>query len=68
MGNNISGGPRQKRKVISRRGGSDVLTLMDEPMPAMLAEGRIAPVIAARMPLERAAEAHRMLDSASDRA
>jgi NADPH:quinone reductase-like Zn-dependent oxidoreductase len=31
----------------------------------MLAEGRIAPVIAARMPLERAADAHRMLDSAS---
>jgi NADPH:quinone reductase-like Zn-dependent oxidoreductase len=38
----------------------DLATLL-----AMLAEGRIAPVIAARMPLERAAEAHRMLDSAS---
>jgi NADPH:quinone reductase-like Zn-dependent oxidoreductase len=33
MGNNISVGPRQKRMVISRRGGPDVLTLMDEKMP-----------------------------------
>ncbi|MCI0467119.1 MAG: medium chain dehydrogenase/reductase family protein [Beijerinckiaceae bacterium] len=39
---------------------ADLATLL-----GMLAEGRIAPVIAARMPLERAAEAHRMLQSAS---
>lgn len=39
---------------------SDLATLL-----GMLAERRIAPVIAARMPLERAAEAHRMLGSAS---
>jgi NADPH:quinone reductase-like Zn-dependent oxidoreductase len=31
----------------------------------MLAEGRIAPVIAARLPLERAAEAHTMLDNSA---
>ena len=39
---------------------SDLATLL-----GMLAEGRIAPVIAARLPLERAVEAHQMLDSAS---
>ncbi|MGH6820030.1 MAG: zinc-binding dehydrogenase, partial [Methylocella sp.] len=38
----------------------DLATLL-----GMLVEGRIAPVIAARLPLERAAEAHTMLDSAS---
>ena len=33
MGDNIVGGPRQQRMLISRRGGPEVLTLMDEPMP-----------------------------------
>jgi len=33
MGDNIEGGPRQQRMLISRRGGPEVLTLMDEPMP-----------------------------------
>jgi NADPH:quinone reductase len=39
---------------------ADLTTLL-----RMLAEGKIAPVIAARLPLERAAEAHAMLNSAS---
>lgn len=38
----------------------DLATLL-----GLLAEGRIAPVVAARLPLERAAEAHAMLGSAS---
>ncbi|MGH6840868.1 MAG: alcohol dehydrogenase catalytic domain-containing protein, partial [Methylocella sp.] len=33
MGDNIEGGPRQQRMLITRRGGPEVLTLMDEPMP-----------------------------------
>jgi hypothetical protein len=33
MGDNIVGGPRQQRMLISPRGGPEVLTLMDEPMP-----------------------------------
>jgi NADPH:quinone reductase-like Zn-dependent oxidoreductase len=39
---------------------ADLTTLL-----GMLAEGRIAPVIGARVPLEQAAEAHAMLNSAS---
>ena len=39
---------------------ADLKTLLD-----MLSEGRIAPVIAARLPLERAAEAHTMLNNAA---
>lgn len=39
---------------------ADLTTLL-----RMLAEGKIAPVIAARLPLERAAEAHALLNSAS---
>jgi NADPH:quinone reductase-like Zn-dependent oxidoreductase len=39
---------------------ADLTTLL-----RMLADGRIAPVIAARLPLEKAAEAHAMLNSAS---
>jgi NADPH:quinone reductase-like Zn-dependent oxidoreductase len=39
---------------------ADLTTLL-----GMLAEGRIAPVIAARLPLERAAEAHTLLNDAS---
>ncbi len=31
----------------------------------MLAEGKIAPVIAARLPLREAAEAHKMIDNAA---
>jgi NADPH:quinone reductase-like Zn-dependent oxidoreductase len=34
MGDNIVGGPRQQRMLISRRGGPEELTLMDEPMPS----------------------------------
>ena len=39
---------------------TDLATLL-----GMLADGKIAPVIAAKLPLERAAEAHTMLNNAS---
>jgi NADPH:quinone reductase-like Zn-dependent oxidoreductase len=48
---------KQTRPELYR---SDLATLL-----GMLAEGRIAPVIAARLPLARAAEAHTMLNNSS---
>jgi NADPH:quinone reductase-like Zn-dependent oxidoreductase len=48
---------KQSRPDLYR---SDLTTLL-----RMLADGRIAPLIAARLPLEKAAEAHAMLNSAS---
>jgi NADPH:quinone reductase-like Zn-dependent oxidoreductase len=48
---------KQSRPDLYR---ADLTTLL-----RMLADGQIAPVIAARLPLERAAEAHAMLNSAS---
>lgn len=48
---------KQSRPELYR---ADLTTLL-----RMLADGRIVPVIAARLPLEKAAEAHAMLNSAS---
>lgn len=51
------------RPVEGPHGKGAVVAAVTEKVWPMLADGRIKPVIGARLPIEQAAEAHRLLAS-----